>query len=71
MSFGLYEERFLNRHFGNIASALEKLDKRLDTIEQAIADPHSDAAEELRKKHGLAKQQPARSLSKVSKQKTL
>ena len=57
----------LSPNFSALAKALNRLDARLDVMEQAIADPHSEAAEELRKKHGMDKKKPTKPLATVRK----
>ena len=38
-----------------LAEIFAKFSDRLDTIEQALADPHGAAVEKLKAKHGMAK----------------
>ncbi len=60
-------ERSNQSAFNKIASVLERLENRLDVLEQAAADPDGEAIESLRKKHGLGKQGPVRPLGNLGK----
>ncbi len=54
----------LTKDLSEIAS---QIFERLDVIEQAVADPDSEAAASLRKKHGLGKQGPVTPLKGIGK----
>tara|TARA_B100001971_G_C18157843_1_gene519604 strand:+ start:439 stop:708 length:270 start_codon:yes stop_codon:yes gene_type:complete len=41
--------------FSDVAKVLERIEKRLDDIEQATVDPQGEAAQKLRKRHGMGK----------------
>ena len=38
-----------------LSDIFEKMSARFDALELAVIDPHGDAAEQIRKKHGLQK----------------
>ncbi len=57
----------IDKGFNAVAESLKQLNQRLDVMEQAIADPQSDAADALRKKHGMGKRQPTKPLTTVRK----
>ena len=57
----------VSKGFSAVAESLKQLNQRLDVMEQAIADPQSDAANALRKKHGMGKNGPVRPIGQLSK----
>lgn len=45
----------VSKEFTSLAAAIERIETRLDAIEQAIVDPQGEAAQEIRDRHGLSK----------------